>query len=89
MKKKILTRITGLAAVLFLLFMFVGIRVSPSIEGVRVVEIGIPDPWLRITEYLGDHSTSYEFLVQGFVMDSVIWLAASVAISLALHMDEL
>ena len=80
---------TGLATVLFLLFMFVGIRVSPSIAGVRVIEIGIPDPWLRTTEYLEDHSTSYEFFVQGFVVDTVIWLVASAAISLVLHIGKL
>jgi len=89
LKKKILTRITGLAAVLFLLFMFVGIRVSPSIAGVRVIEIGIPDPWLRTTEYLADHSRSYEFLVKGFVVDTFIWLVVSVAISLVLHIGKL
>ena len=89
MKKKILTRITGLAVVLFLLFMFVGIRVSPSIAGVRVVEIGIPDPWLRIPESLEGHSRSYEFLVQGFVVDAFIWLVASVVVSLVLHMGKL
>lgn len=89
LKKKILARITGLTAVLFLLFMFVGIRVSPSVAGVRVVEIGIPDPWLRTTEYLQDHSRSYEFLVQGFVVDTVIWLLVSVVISLVLHIGKM
>lgn len=69
--------------------MFVGIRVSPSVAGVRVVEIGIPDPWLRTTEYLQDHSRSYEFLVQGFVVDTVIWLLVSVVISLVLHIGKM
>lgn len=69
-------RFIGFAVLIYGLLMFVFFARSTT----GLVQVGYPIPWLRMTD------GSYEILANGFLVDTLIWLTASLIISLAVHM---
>ena len=68
-------RAVGFAVIIYVLLMFVFIARTQGI-----VQVGYPVPWLRVTD------GSYQILLNGFVVDTLIWLTVSLIISVVIHM---